>query len=103
MKAPKHYPLVMVHWRDAWHSVEDLPHDELGGLCDLWEVGFLVVDTAEAVVLCMEMDEDGTQSSRNTLTIPKVNIVEIAPLYVRSLSTKTARKRDQTTSPDPTV
>lgn len=103
MKIPKHYPLVAIHWRDAWHSVEEISHDELGDLCDLWEVGFLIVNNADAVVLCMEMDEDGTQSSRNTLTIPKVNIVEIAPLYVRTLSSKPAKKHDKAPSPHPVV
>jgi hypothetical protein len=85
MKIPKHFPLVAVHWKDAWHSMEEIPHEDLGEPYDLWEVGFLVKNTDSAVVLTMEMDQEGTLSSRNTLTIPKVNIVEVCFLGPKRL------------------
>lgn len=84
MKVPRHFPLVCIHWRDACHIIEEIEHADLGELYDLWEVGFLIKETKDAVVIAMATDGEGTQSSRNTLTIPKVNIVEVAHVFVRS-------------------
>lgn len=76
-----------VHWRDACYNTEEARHDELGGLADLHEIGFLVKETDESVVLAIE-HMDGAVSSRLTLTIPKVNIVQRVPINLQRILSK---------------
>lgn len=70
------YPsLIYIHWQDANYNVEQTPHEHLGMLLDLYEFGWLVRETEEAYVVCSEWAEDA-ESSRLTLTVPKINVVQ---------------------------
>ncbi len=72
---------VYIRWRDAYHGQEDTPHQDLGALAELHELGFLVKETPETYTISME-HQDGETSSRLWLTIPKVNVIEFRRLRI---------------------
>ena len=83
-------PLIYLHWQGACYTTEDTAHSELGSLQDLWEIGFLLKETADAYVLSSEYQPDAT-SSRLTLTVPKINVLEakiIQPVALARLGKK---------------
>jgi hypothetical protein len=66
--------LVYIHWQDAAHSLADAPNDHMD-LMDLHEIGWLIHEDENAVKLALEFCH-GSDSTRNWLIVPKVNIVE---------------------------
>lgn len=68
--------ICYVCWRDACHDIAECPIENLGGLAELHEVGWLLTENEETVTLGIE-HMDGATSARMWLTIPRVNIVEM--------------------------
>jgi len=69
--------IAYIIWRDAnFGNGADTPMDQIGGLVELHEVGFVLKETPEAVTLSMESGLSDL-SNRAFLTIPRVNIVSI--------------------------
>lgn len=69
--------IAFIRWRDAHTYQDDVPIKDLGEEpCELLEVGWLIKQTADHVVIGTERQR-GMTSARFTLTIPKVNIVEM--------------------------
>lgn len=68
--------VVYIRWKDAAHGLDEVRIDEAGELCELHEVGFLVREGDESVTISLEHQEGATET-RNWLTIPLVNVVEI--------------------------
>lgn len=67
--------LAYIRWHDACYTPDESEHEALGDLVELHEIGFVVKETEHTIVLCVE-HQQGEQSSRLTLTVPRVNIVE---------------------------
>lgn len=67
--------LAYVRWRDASYDTEEVPLERVE-LADLHEVGFLVAESVEAVKLSVEYQE-GAETGRLCVTIPKCNILEM--------------------------
>jgi len=68
--------LTYIRWRDAsYHDASDSPKP-IVELAEMVEVGLLIAETEEAVMIGMEYSADGTHPGRWRATIPKVNIVE---------------------------
>ena len=76
-------PMVCVHWRDASHSQEEWVIEALGGLEELYDVGFLLKETDESITIGMEY-QHGNASTRNWLTIPRVNLIDIRHLQFKA-------------------
>jgi hypothetical protein len=68
--------LTYIKWRDAsYHDASDSPKPVVE-LAEMVEVGLLIAETDEAVMIGMEYSADGTHPGRWRATIPKVNIVD---------------------------
>ena len=74
--------LTYIRWKDACSEEASEPASEAkAGLVELREVGFLLHETDEAVLIGMELDGDGVPGGdqapgRWRLHIPKSNIIE---------------------------
>jgi hypothetical protein len=78
--------LCFIHWRDACTEEAADPNTPISPnpLVDLYEWGWLIQETDEAVSLAMEwvsaqagnLAEAGGRAGRYRLHIPKVNIIE---------------------------
>jgi hypothetical protein len=68
--------IIYLKWRDAIHSMNEHAITELGGLAELHEIGFLIKETPDSIVIGTEC-QDAATNVRMWLTVPKVNIVEI--------------------------
>ncbi len=66
-----------IRWRDAC-SVEaaDAPRPAVPELSELCEVGFLLAENDDAVLIGMEHQADDTHPGRWRLNVPKVSILE---------------------------
>ena len=86
--------LTYIRWKDACYrdatfSLE-APKAELS---DLSEIGFLLDETDEAVLIGMEHSNDDSDHGRGHLNIPKINIVERKDIPFDSVfGTKKVRK-----------
>jgi hypothetical protein len=71
--------IVYIRWKDAVSEEATQPVSEVKAqLVELHEVGFLLNETEEAVVIGMERYEDAdVQPGRWRLHIPRVSIVEM--------------------------
>lgn len=69
--------LTYLRWRDAC-SVEaaDAPRPAVPELSELCEVGFLLAENDQAVLIGMEHQADDTRPGRWRLNVPKVSIIE---------------------------
>ena len=69
--------LTFLRWRDAC-AVEaaDTPRPATPELSELCEVGFLLAENDEAVLIGMEHQADDTRPGRWRLNVPKVSIIE---------------------------
>ena len=76
---PKLPPLkiVYIRWKDAMHSMNQHPVSELGELAILHEIGFLLKETPDTIVIGTESEQTQSLEARMWLTIPRANIVEI--------------------------
>lgn len=74
-------PILYLRWKDAAYTTEDTDHERLT-LIELEEVGFLIHEDDESITLGPEWHE-GCTSSRLTLTIPRVNILEAYALSAK--------------------
>ncbi|MGD0497545.1 MAG: hypothetical protein ABSC23_03815 [Bryobacteraceae bacterium] len=85
--------LTFVRWRDAC-SVEavDALRPAVPELSELCEVGFLLAENDEAVLIGMEHQADDTRPGRWRLNIPKVSIIERRDMAVEK-AFPVARKR----------
>jgi hypothetical protein len=78
--------ITYIHWRDACIEEAADPDTPISPdpLVDLYEVGYLIAETEDAVSIAMEwvpiqennLAEPGGKPGRFRLHIPKVNIVE---------------------------
>lgn len=68
--------IIYIRWKDAIHSMSEHPIAELGALAELHEIGFLIKETPDSIVIGTEC-QDAATNVRMWLTVPKVNIVEI--------------------------
>ena len=71
--------ITYIRWRDACSQEASDPETKAqASLVGLQEVGFLLHETDEAVMIGMELDDDGgdEMAGRWRLSIPKVNIQE---------------------------
>ena len=75
---------VEIHWEDACstNGVEKLDKRE-DDLVTLENVGWLINETKEIVVIAAEIDPIEPRTCRHTITIPKSNIVLRRRLYRR--------------------
>lgn len=85
--------LTYIRWHDAsYKDAADSP-EPIPDLSDLTEIGFLLGENEKAVLLGMEMDNDGSAPGRWRLSIPKINIVERKDVSFDSVfGTKKVRK-----------
>jgi hypothetical protein len=67
-------PVVKVYWKDASYCPDDVPIDTLE-LKVLFEVGFLLLEDSEKIVIGTEFSADNVEDARLTLTIPKSGIL----------------------------
>lgn len=76
------YPIVLVCWRDAISEEAVEPHTAVEPrLVELYEVGFLIGESAEAITLGMEISrDDDIEPGRFRLHIPRVSLVSVEPL-----------------------
>jgi hypothetical protein len=68
--------LAYIHWRDACHNSDEIRIDDLGEAVALHACGFVVKETEETITLSLE-HQDGADTTRLWLSIPRVNIVEM--------------------------
>lgn len=89
--------VTYIRWQDACaKEAADAP-EPVPELTELVEVGFLLGETDEAVLIGMEMEPDGSQhAGRWRLNIPKVNIKERKDVTVGKAFGVTRRKRPDT-------
>lgn len=70
--------IAYIVWRDATHGIEEMqPSDS--GLVELHEIGFVAHEDEECITLTMEHQE-GAETCRLWLTIPRVNIQKLIVL-----------------------
>ena len=100
--------IVAVSWCDASQSPargDEHPIEQLGRLEHLYEVGWVLREDEETITIGLEHQE-GMESARLWLTIPRCNIVELRRMQVdkafpkssidKSYSPKPARRRKRT-------
>jgi hypothetical protein len=86
--------VTYIRWRDAC-SVEaaDGPRAAVPELSELCEVGFLLAENDDAVLIAMEHQADDTHPGRWRLNIPKVSIIERRDMAVeKAFPVKRRRK-----------
>jgi hypothetical protein len=98
--------IIYVKWKDAVHSMDEHAIVELGALAELEEIGFLIKETPESIVIGTE-NQDGALHVRMWLTIPRVNIVEqkrttLARAFPKP-RVKKARKHESTKDVKPEI
>lgn len=70
-------PIVtFIRWFDACQKEAADAGEAIPEVTELVEVGFLLAETDEAVLIGMEQESEGAQPGRWRLNIPKVNIRE---------------------------
>lgn len=94
--------LVWVAWDDACHEMLEHSIEQLGELAHLFECGWLIKETDSSVTIGVEHQE-GMESARLWMTIPRASIKELRRTTVekafpkstidKSYSPKPARKR----------
>ncbi|HUI53484.1 MAG TPA: hypothetical protein VLY04_00840 [Bryobacteraceae bacterium] len=87
--------LAYIRWKDAVSEEASaaLSQPARAGLVELQEVGFLLDETDEAVVIGMEINEDDSvQPGRWRLHIPKVSIQEMRVIDVEKAFPKRRKK-----------
>lgn len=90
--------IAYIRWRDAsYGNGDEQPIANLAGAVELHECGFLLREDKETVTLSME-HQDGAETTRIWLTIPRVNIAEmktaeIETAFTRRKSRPAARSR----------
>ena len=87
--------LCYIRWKDAVseEAAGPVPRPAHAGLVELQEVGFLLDETDEAVVIGMEINQDTeVQPGRWRLHIPKVSIQEIRTVDVEKAFPKRRKK-----------
>ncbi len=78
--------ITYIRWRDACSVEADVPATEaVPALAELCEVGFLLAEDDEAVLIGMECAADDTAPGRWRLNIPKSGIVERHDMPVSSI------------------
>jgi len=88
--------LAYIRWKDAVSEEASaaVPHPARAGLVELQEVGFLLDETDEAVVIGMELNEDDSvQPGRWRLHIPKVSIQEMRVIDLEKAFPKRRKKQ----------
>lgn len=90
--------LIYVVWKDAQNSNATHAISSLGDLAELHEVGFLIKETDETLVVGTE-SADGATEVRFWLTIPKNSIVEQRRVSLNKAFPKprVPRKKKETT------
>lgn len=84
--------IAYIRWLDAWTEEAQTPHTSVKpGLAELHEVGFLLSEDSEKVVIGLEMCGDDTEPGRFRLHIPKGQIQEMKIMDVETF--KKGRKR----------
>jgi len=87
--------LAYIRWKDAVseEAADAAPHPTEARLVELQEVGFLLDENEEAVVIGMELTEDvGVKPGRWRLHIPRVSIQEMRVVDLEKAFTKRRRK-----------
>ena len=67
--------IAYVVWRDASHGLEEIRPAE-GELAELHEIGFIWHEDEDRITLSLEY-QDGAETARNWLSIPRQNILQI--------------------------
>jgi len=85
--------VTYIRWADACaKEAADAPA-AIPELSELAEVGFLLAEDDNSVLIGMEMDLDGTHPGRWRLNIPKVNIKERRDVLLSKAFGTSTRKR----------
>ena len=87
--------LAYIRWKDAVaeEAGESGPHPAHAGLVELQEVGFLLDENEEAVVIGMELTEDpDVRPGRWRLHIPRESIQEMRVVELSRMFTRTRRR-----------
>lgn len=69
--------LCYIKWRDAVMESDDASHASTAASVELEEVGWLLDENADAVLIGMEHPREGYQVGRGRLHVPRRNIVEM--------------------------
>jgi len=90
--------LAYVRWKDAVaEEATDAPHAAEAKLVELQEIGFLLDENEEAVVIGMEITADpAVRPGRWRLHIPRVSIQEMRVVDVDKAFLKKRRRSERT-------
>ena len=87
--------LAYIRWKDAVaeEAGESGPHPAHAELAELQEIGFLLDENEEAVVIGMELTEDtDVRPGRWRLHIPRVSIQEMRVVELSRMFARTRRR-----------
>jgi hypothetical protein len=90
---PEEQTITYVLWRDASYHADEKPVDDID-LVNLHEIGFLITEDEEKLVLSIEQEQfsddadvpqDRHRTVRMSMAIPKVNIIETRSVKLSDL------------------
>jgi hypothetical protein len=69
--------VAYVRWRDAVMEDADSDSIAIAKPCELEEVGWLLDENKDAILIGLERQPDGIRAGRARLHIPRANIIEL--------------------------